>query len=154
MKMICLTRSSSQKVAEGYGPSIQKAELMADAKSQKYQMDHIRDIVEPATINLEERDLFNGVMAEAANNISNLLPLADLTNLQALGLEGNNISNLSPLAGLTNLHDLRLAGNNISNLSPLSSLTDLHAFWTEMDKLVGNGKKMASRLKSYGIRLY
>ncbi|MFC1930119.1 M48 family metallopeptidase [Chloroflexota bacterium] len=28
------------------------------------------------------------------------------------------------------------------------------AFWTEMDKLVGNGKKMASRLKSYGIRLY
>ncbi len=28
------------------------------------------------------------------------------------------------------------------------------AFWVEMDKLVGNGKKMASRLKSYGIGLY
>ena len=28
------------------------------------------------------------------------------------------------------------------------------AFWAEMDKLVGNGKKMASRLKSYGVRLY
>jgi len=27
-------------------------------------------------------------------------------------------------------------------------------FWTEMDKLVGNGKKMASRLRSYGIGLY
>ena len=28
------------------------------------------------------------------------------------------------------------------------------AFWTEMDKLVGNGKKMASRLKGYSIKLY
>ena len=28
------------------------------------------------------------------------------------------------------------------------------AFWAEMDKLVGNGKKMASRLRSYGIGLY
>jgi len=27
------------------------------------------------------------------------------------------------------------------------------AFWAEMDKLVGNGKKMASMLKSYGVRL-
>ena len=27
-------------------------------------------------------------------------------------------------------------------------------FWLEMDKLVGNRKKMASRLKSYGSRLY
>ena len=28
------------------------------------------------------------------------------------------------------------------------------AFWAELDKLVGNGKKMASRLKSYGVKLY
>jgi len=28
------------------------------------------------------------------------------------------------------------------------------AFWSEMDKLVGNGKKMASRLKRYGTGLY
>ena len=28
------------------------------------------------------------------------------------------------------------------------------AFWAEMDKLVGNGKKMASRLRKYGIRLF
>jgi DNA invertase Pin-like site-specific DNA recombinase len=65
LQMVGLTRSSSQEVAEGYGPAIQKAELLADAKSQKYQMDYIRDIIEPATITLEERDLFNGVMAEA-----------------------------------------------------------------------------------------
>ena len=28
------------------------------------------------------------------------------------------------------------------------------AFWAELDKLVGNSKKMASRLKSYGVKLY
>ena len=65
LEMIALTRSSSQEVAEGYGPSIQKSELVADAKSQGYQLTLIRDIVEPATINLEERDLFNEVMSQA-----------------------------------------------------------------------------------------
>ncbi len=65
LQMIGLTRSNSQEVADGYGPSIQKSELIADARSQRYRVDSIRDIVEPATINLEERDLFNGVMAEA-----------------------------------------------------------------------------------------
>ncbi len=28
------------------------------------------------------------------------------------------------------------------------------AFWTEMDKLVGDGKRMSSRLRKYGIGLY
>jgi DNA invertase Pin-like site-specific DNA recombinase len=63
--MIGLTRSSSQEVAEGYGPSIQKSELDADAQSQGYRLRSIRDIVEPATISLEERDLFNEVLTEA-----------------------------------------------------------------------------------------
>jgi len=65
LEMIGLTRSSSQEVAEGYGPAIQKSELVADAGSQGYRLDCIRDIVEPATIDLEERDLFNEVMSEA-----------------------------------------------------------------------------------------
>ena len=65
LEMIGLTRSSSQEVADGYGPSIQKSELAQDAKRQYYRLQCIRDIVEPATIELEERDLFNEVMAEA-----------------------------------------------------------------------------------------
>lgn len=36
LEMIGLTRSSSQEVAEGYGPSIQKSELIADGRSQEY----------------------------------------------------------------------------------------------------------------------
>ena len=65
LEMIGLTRSSSQEVAEGYGPFIQKSELAADAQSQGYRLRSIRDIVEPATISLEERDLFNEALAEA-----------------------------------------------------------------------------------------
>ena len=65
LKMLGLTRSSSQEVADGYGPSIQKSELAADAQSQGYQLLCIRDIIEPATISLEERDLFNEVLTEA-----------------------------------------------------------------------------------------
>jgi hypothetical protein len=65
LKMIGLTRSSSQEVADGYGPSIQKSEITEDARRQGYQIGCIRDIVEPATLDLEERDLFNEVMAEA-----------------------------------------------------------------------------------------
>ncbi len=65
LQMIGLTRSSSQEVADGYGPSIQKAELTQDAKAQHYGLQCIHDIVEPATIQLEERNLFNGILAEA-----------------------------------------------------------------------------------------
>lgn len=66
LQMVGLTRSSSQEVAQGYGPSIQQNELKADSKGQGYQLGYIRDIVEPATIDLVERELFNEVFAEAA----------------------------------------------------------------------------------------
>ena len=59
------------------------------------------------------------------NNITDLSPLADLTSLTRLGLRDNNISDLSPLAGLTNLTWLGLWGNRISDLSPLTRLTKL-----------------------------
>ncbi|MBI4188350.1 MAG: hypothetical protein HY529_03985 [Chloroflexi bacterium] len=45
--MVGLTRSSSQEVADGYDPSIQKSELVDDAGRQHYQLQSIRDIIEP-----------------------------------------------------------------------------------------------------------
>ncbi|MCL1986495.1 MAG: stalk domain-containing protein [Firmicutes bacterium] len=63
----------------------------------------------------------------AHNNISDLTPLAGLTNLTELNLNLNDISDLTPLAGLTNLTRLLLGGNNISDsdLTPLAGLTNL-----------------------------
>ena len=64
------------------------------------------------------------------NDITDLSPLAGLTNLTRLHLEfNNNITDLSPLAGLTNLKILGLYGSNIPDLSPLSGLTKLKELW-------------------------
>ena len=60
-----------------------------------------------------------------SNSISDLSPLAGLTNLTWLALENNSISDLSPLGGLTNLARLYLSENSISDLSPLGGLTNL-----------------------------
>ncbi|MDE0084971.1 MAG: leucine-rich repeat domain-containing protein, partial [Candidatus Poribacteria bacterium] len=59
------------------------------------------------------------------HRISDLLPLANLTNLRSLDLGQNFISDISPLVNLTNLIDLKLDRNNISDLFPLSNLTNL-----------------------------
>ena len=60
-----------------------------------------------------------------SNSISDLSPLAGLTNLTRLSLDNNNISDLSPVAGLTQLVDLQLYGNNITDISVVSGLTNL-----------------------------
>ncbi len=60
-----------------------------------------------------------------SNSVSDISPLAGLTDLTGLGLSGNNISDISPLAGLTKLRWLWLYGNSISDFSPLTRLTDL-----------------------------
>jgi Leucine-rich repeat (LRR) protein len=61
------------------------------------------------------------------NNITDLTPLAGLTNLVALELNINNITDLTPLAGMANLSILNVFGNNISNISPLARLTNLRS---------------------------
>ena len=44
-------------------------------------------------------------------SVDNISPLAGLTNLQTLSLDGTSVKYLSPLAGLTNLHTLFLVGS-------------------------------------------
>lgn len=59
------------------------------------------------------------------NSISDLTPLAGLTQLTLLDLNGNAISDITALSGLTNLVVLRLGGNVITDITALSSLTHL-----------------------------
>jgi len=56
------------------------------------------------------------------NEITDLVPLAPATALNALSLNNNKISNVTPLAVLTDLVDLSLRGNEISSVSPLTVL--------------------------------
>jgi internalin A len=57
--------------------------------------------------------------------ITDLRPLASLTNLTHLDLSENLIQDLQPLASLTNLIHLDLNTNRLSDLKPLTSLNKL-----------------------------
>jgi internalin A len=61
----------------------------------------------------------------ASKKISDLDPLASLTNLETLQLHNNQIVDINPLAGLTNLKILYLSINKIVKIDPLASLTNL-----------------------------
>ena len=63
------------------------------------------------------------------NSVSDLSPLAGLTNLTHLWLGDNSISDISALTGLTNLESLALGDNSISDISPLIGLTQLTHLW-------------------------
>ena len=60
-----------------------------------------------------------------SNSISDVSPLAGLTQLTGLQLEENAISDVSGLSTLTQLASLDLSNNVISDVSPLATLTQL-----------------------------
>jgi Leucine-rich repeat (LRR) protein len=59
------------------------------------------------------------------NQVINLEPLAKLTSLTELYLSNNKISSISCLSNLTKLKELRLRKNQITNLEPISGLCNL-----------------------------
>ena len=59
------------------------------------------------------------------NPISNVSPLATLTNLWWLELTSTDVSDVSALASLTNLEELYLHSTDVSDVSALASLTNL-----------------------------
>ncbi len=75
------------------------------------------------------------------NHVSDLSPLAGLTNLRFLDGHGNDvISDVSPLAGLTRLETLILRYNRITSISALSTLTNLvhlHLEWNDITGVSG-----------------
>ncbi len=63
-------------------------------------------------------------------------------------------NNISLNMKLVKLHDELIDYIILHELVHTRKKDHSKAFWAEMDKLVGNGKKMASRLKSHSIGLY
>jgi len=59
------------------------------------------------------------------SNLSDLKPIAGLSNINFLDNQYNNISDLSPLSNLENLEELYLSVNEISEFSPLHELDNL-----------------------------
>ena len=67
--------------------------------------------------------------------IYDLRPLSNLTNLARLSLYYNQISDLTPLSKLANLEWLELSGNQISDLKPLKNLTKLKYLGLKENKI-------------------
>lgn len=65
------------------------------------------------------------VLLLGSNQVTDIPPLSALTNLRYLWLDNNQISDISPLAGPGNLQMLVLGRNRISDLSPLAKLANL-----------------------------
>jgi len=57
--------------------------------------------------------------------ITDLSPLAGLTNLDHLFIEGSYINDITPLAGLTNLTWLTILGTQVTDITPLAGLINL-----------------------------
>jgi internalin A len=70
-----------------------------------------------------------------SNQITNLQALAKLKNLNLLILDKNEIDNIEPLANLTNLFGLGLSNNKITNVKPLSKLTKLQTLSLRYNQL-------------------
>jgi formylglycine-generating enzyme required for sulfatase activity len=68
-------------------------------------------------------------------NITDVSPLAGLTNLGWLYLHQNRISDISSLAGLTNLDMLYLDQNRISDISSLAGLTNLEILYLSQNQI-------------------
>ena len=64
-------------------------------------------------------------MSINSNQVTDISPLAGLTELTWLYINSNQITDLSPLAGLTNLQILIICYNPFTDIRPLASLTGL-----------------------------
>ena len=110
---------------QGENPETQAADLAPEVNigGQKY------------STALTELDLRNQGLTDA-----DILPLAEMTNLKELQLDGNQITDLTPLAGLTQLEILHLGGDergneSLQDLSPLSGLNNLKELYLPASSL-------------------
>ncbi len=98
------------------------------------------------------------ILSLAANRmISDLSPLAGLTQLVYLDVTNNRVQDVGPLAGLVQLRTLWLAWNSIRNISPLAGLTSLEVLDLEVnpvdDLSPGSGMLGLQVLRLWGTRI-
>ena len=63
--------------------------------------------------------------------ISNLRPLADLTELASIGFHDNYIEDLEPLGNLPNIVEMAIGMNLITDIIPIQNLVNLEKLWIQ-----------------------
>jgi internalin A len=87
------------------------------------------------------------------NQISDLTPLASLTNLTTLSIQFNQIIDINSIASLTNLKNLNLLGNKIVDIKPLVGLTNLEVLRLHGNQII-DIKPLAGLTKVKVLSLY
>ncbi len=77
----------------------------------------------------EAKAAIEAAIREAADKPTGELTKADLEKVTRFVLSFNQITDLKPLAGLTELEELLLDNNQITDLTPLAELTKLEWLW-------------------------
>lgn len=86
----------------------------------------IREVINKPTGDIFKSDVEEIIEIDLSNNqITDITPLKNLTNLTTLGLSANQIIDITPLKNQTNLSDLYLFENQIIDITPLENLTNL-----------------------------
>ncbi len=130
------TQTQSAYITEWAEPRIEEA--VRDALNQSEGLISFADAetVESISLNYTGIDTLSDVanltgltsfILTNNNQISDLTPLAQLTNLETLTLRYGEMEDLSPLASLTQLTELDLTGGRFSDISPLARLTNLQS---------------------------
>ena len=67
--------------------------------------------------------------------IADITPLANLIQLQSLHISSNQIVDIGPLANLTQLQEISLQHNQIEDISSLVNLIQLEALWLDKNRV-------------------
>ena len=103
-------------------PSLKYLELSAcgiDNEEFKYIAENVPGLIR----------LYIGYANREGNNVSDISPITNLTNLMELRLDNNNISDITPLSQLTSLTSLSIRCNPITDISALGTLTNLQSLY-------------------------
>ena len=71
-----------------------------------------------------------------SNQIIDVAPLANLTQLKSLYLSSNQIIDVAPLAKLTQLTSLNIDSNQIIDVAPLANLTQLKSLYLSSNQII------------------
>ena len=93
----------------------------------------LANIPEEASLPLEFKQLTHLIFYP--NQLTDVSPLKDLTQLKALDVGSNQLTDINALKDLAQLKNLRLSENDLTDMSPLQGLTQLEELHLDRNQL-------------------
>ena len=98
----------------------------------------IRSLLTFSPVGYWNKQVLDFTHAAEEGKIKDITGLEWATEAQVLVLDGNGVSDLAPVANLTNLEQLDVSGNNLRNIPPLGNLTKLTTLLISLNPNLGD----------------